>query len=251
MIDILISAFLLSVIMVGIHSYFGLEIIKRGIIFTDLAIGQMSALGAAVSLLFLGGEHIYLISLSFALIGGYFIAYAAKKSKNVEAFIGLLYAFGVSAVFIILSNTEHGMEEFQRLLAADILFTPADKIIKVALIYSLLGGVIAFFHFRTSGFIRDLLFFVTFAVTVTSSVELAGVMVVFTLLISPALISMSIGRGNLLINAWVIGIMLNLIAILISYNFDLPTGYMIVLCNSFTAAIFSLTSKKMRSEHAG
>jgi zinc/manganese transport system permease protein len=246
MTDVLLSAFLLSIVLVGIHSYFGLEIIKRGIIFTDLAIGQMSAVGAAVSLLFFDGNYIYLISLLFALIGGYSIAYATRRTTNVEAFIGLLYAFGVSAVFIILSKTDHGMEVFQRLLAADILFTPMEKIIKVAIIYSLLGGVILFFHHKTKGFLRDMLFFVTFAVTVTSSVEMAGVMVVFALLISPALISMCISRGILLINAWIIGIMINLIAILLSYNFDLPTGYAIVFCNALTAAVVNLISKKMK-----
>jgi zinc/manganese transport system permease protein len=246
MIDVLLSAFLLSIVLVGIHSYFGLEIIKRGIIFTDLAIGQMSAVGAAISLLFFDGAYIYPISLLFALVGGYFIAFATKRTVDVEAFIGLLYAFGVAAVFIILSKTDHGMEVFQRLLAADILFTPMEKIIKVAIIYSLLGGVIVFFHYKTTGFLRDLLFFVTFAVTVTSSVEMAGVMVVFALLISPALISLCIGRGILLVNAWIIGTVINLIAILLSYNFDLPTGYAIVFCNALTAAVVNLISKRMK-----
>jgi zinc/manganese transport system permease protein len=246
MIDVLLSAFLLSIVLVGIHSYFGLEIIKRGIIFTDLAIGQMSAVGAAVSLLFFDGAYIYPISLFFALVGGYFIAFASKKTRNVEAFIGLLYAFGVAAVFIILSKTDHGMEEFQRLLAADILFTPMEKIIKVAIIYAFLGGIIFFFHYKTKGFLKDFLFFVTFAVTVTSSVEMAGVMVVFALLISPALISMSFGKGMLLINAWIIGTIINLVAILISYNFDLPTGYTIVFCNALTAAVVNLVSRGMK-----
>jgi len=246
MIDVLLYAFLLSVILVGIHSYFGLEIIRRGIIFTDLAIGQMSAVGAAFSIFFLDGEYIYPISLAFALIGGYLIAYAAKKTTNVEAFIGLLYALGVSTVFIVLSKTQHGMEEFQKLMAADILFTPLGDIVQVAIIYSLLGGVILFFHYKTTGFIKDLLFFVTFAVTVTSSVKLAGVLVVFAILVSPSLISISIGKGIHLVNAWIIGTLLNLIAIILSYNFDFPTGYSIVFCNAIVATTVVLVSKKMR-----
>jgi zinc/manganese transport system permease protein len=244
--DILLSAFILSIVLVGIHSYFGLEIIRRGIIFTDLAIGQMSAVGAAISILFLDGEYIYPVSLISALIGGYLIAYASKKTVNVEAFIGLLYAFGVSAVFIILSKTHHGMEEFYKLMAADILFTPLEEIIKVAIIYSLLGAIILLFHYKTKGFIRDLLFFVTFSVTVTSSVKLAGVLVVFAILVSPSLISLSIGRGIYLVNAWLIGTAINLIAIILSYNFDFPTGYSIVFCNAFIATAVVLLSKKMR-----
>ncbi len=246
MIDVLLYAFLLSVILVGIHSYFGLEIIRRGIIFTDLAIGQMSAVGAAFSIFLLDGEYIYPISLAFALIGGYFIAYAAKKTTNVEAFIGLLYAFGVSIVFIVLSKTQHGMEEFQKLMAADILFTPLRDIVQVAIIYSLLGGIILFFHYKMTGFTRDLLFFVTFAVTVTSSVKLAGVLVVFAILVSPSLISISIGKGKSLVNAWIIGTLINLIAIILSYNFDFPTGYSIVFCNASVATIVVLVSKRMR-----
>jgi zinc/manganese transport system permease protein len=104
MTDILFTAFLLSVVLLGIHSFFGIEIIKRGIIFTDLAIGQMAALGAAVCILFLHGKWIYPISLSFALLGGFIIALASRKIKNLEAFIGLLYAFGLSGVFIFLSK---------------------------------------------------------------------------------------------------------------------------------------------------
>jgi zinc/manganese transport system permease protein len=83
---------------------------------------------------------------------------------------------------------------------------------------------------------------------VTSSVEMAGVMVVFALLISPALISMSIGKGILLVNAWIIGTVLNLAAILLSYNFDLPTGYAIVFCNALAAAVVNLISNRTKAE---
>src|SRR5437868_3165937 len=105
MIEILLPAFFLSLVLLGIHSYFGLEIIRRGIIFTDLAVGQMAALGAAVSLLFFEGSYIYPFSLGFSLIGGFLIAFGERKARNLEAFIGLLYAFGLSAVFILLSKS--------------------------------------------------------------------------------------------------------------------------------------------------
>ena len=82
MTDIFLPVFFLSLILLGIHSYYGIEIIRRGIIFTDLAIGQMSALGAAVSLLFLEEKYLYLVSLLFALAGGLMIAFASRKIKN-------------------------------------------------------------------------------------------------------------------------------------------------------------------------
>lgn len=247
MLDILFSAFLLSLVLLGIHSYFGLEIIKRGIIFTDLAIGQMSALGAAVSVLLLDGRFIYPISLAFGLLAAFLNSLAARREKHLEAFIGLLYAFSVSGVFILLSQSPHGMEEFQSLLAADILFTPMSKILWVALLYTVLGGVIFLINKKTSGFKKDFLFFATFAFTVTSSVQLAGVFVVFALLIGPAFIALKLtkqreGKIPVLI-AWGVGLLVNLAAIAASYQWDLPTGYTIVLLHAFTAMVFSLTKK--------
>jgi zinc/manganese transport system permease protein len=235
--DILFSAFLLSVVLLFIHSYFGLEIIRRGIIFTDLAIGQMAALGAAFSLFFLDGRLMYPVSLAFALTAGLLIAFVSRRGNHLEAFIGLMYAFGFTGVYILLSKSYHGMEEFQKLMAADILFTPLRDIIHTAYIYAGLGVVIWFFQRYTSGWMRDILFFVTFAVTVTSSVRLAGVLVVFALLVGPALIALAIGRGRLLFHAWAIGTVINVSAIALSYQFDFPTGYSIVFCNALLALV--------------
>jgi zinc/manganese transport system permease protein len=240
MTDILFSAFLLSVVLLGIHSFFGLEIIKRGIIFTDLAIGQMAAVGAAVSILFLGGDYLDVVSLAFALVGGALIAIAARRTDTHEAFIGLLYAFGLSAVFIILFRSYHGMETFQRLMASDILFTPLSEIAKTAGIYAVLGAILLIFYGRTSGLAKEALFFVTFAITVTVAVRLAGVLVVFALLVAPALIALRIGKGIRIINAWIIGTIVNLAAIVVSYNFDFPTGYTLVFLHAILALIVFL-----------
>jgi zinc/manganese transport system permease protein len=240
MTDILLSAFLLSIILLGIHSYFGLEIIRRGIIFTDLAIGQMAAFGAALSILFLDGEYLYPVSLLFALFGGYTISMISQREKNPEPFIGLMYAFGLAGVYILLSKSAHGMETFQNLMAADILFTPFEEIVKTGILYAGLGLFIFFFQRKTSGHLRDLLFFVTFAATVTSSVKLAGVLIVFSLLLAPALISVILDKGIPLITAWITGTILNIIAIIVSYNFDFPTGYTIVFFNALASLLVSV-----------
>ena len=244
--DILLSAFFLSIVLLGIHSYFGLEIIRRGIIFTDLAIGQMAAFGAAMSILFLHGEYLYPISLIFALLGGYSISLISRRERNPEPFIGLMYAFGIAGVYILLSKSSHGMEIFQKLMAADILFTPIGEIVKTAVLYAALGIFIFFFHRKTTGTVRDVLFFITFAATVTSSVKLAGVLIVFSLLLAPALIATIIGKGIPLISAWIIGIIINIIAIIVSYRFDFPTGYTIVFLNSLAALLASIVPVKVR-----
>lgn len=232
MIEILIPAFLLSVILLGIHAYFGLEIIKRGIIFTDLAIGQMAAVGAAISLILFNGKYSYVISLFFALSAAVLIAYISRKSKNVEAFIGLMYALGVSSIFIIMSNSPHGMEEFNKLMAADILFTSYSELIKVFILYSVLGIILYFVEKYMNGYLKNFLFFTIFAVTVTSSVKLAGVLIVFSILVSPALIAITLKLKRPLLSAWLIGIIVNIIAIFSSFKFDFPTGYTVVMFHS-------------------
>jgi zinc/manganese transport system permease protein len=240
MADILLSAFVLSVVLLGIHSFFGLEIIRRGIIFTDLAIGQMSAIGAALSILFFDGLFIYPLSLAFALLAGLAIAIASKRTVSHEAFIGLLYAFGISGVFIILSKSAHGMEMFDKLMASDILFTPWPDIIETGIIYTLLGLLLVFVYPRMKGFWKDALFFVSFAATVTSSVRLAGVLIVFSLLVAPAYVALRINKGKLLLTAWIIGTAVNLVSILVSYNLDLPTGYTLVFFHALLALSVSI-----------
>jgi zinc/manganese transport system permease protein len=234
--DILWTAFLLSLVLLGIHSFFGIEIIRRGIIFTDLAIGQMAAMGAAVSILFLDGEYLDLIALAFALAGGTIVAIAARRTDTHEAFIGLLYAFGFSGVFIILSKSYHGMEMFQKLMASDILFTPLSDLVSAAVAYLVLGGILLLFYRKSRGLVREALFFVTFAITVTIAVRLAGVLVVFALLVAPALTALRIRKGIPIVNAWIIGTGVNLLSILLSYNLDFPTGYTLV----FTHAVLAL-----------
>ncbi len=248
MADILLSAFVLSVVLLGIHSYFGLEIIRRGIIFTDLAIGQMSALGAALSILFLDGKYVYPVSLAFALLAGLVIALASKRTSSHEAFIGLLYAFGISGVFIVLSKSAHGMEMFDKLMASDILFTPWPDIIETGIVYTLLGLILVFVYPRMKGFWRDTLFFVSFAATVTSSVRLAGVLIVFSLLVAPAFIAIRLNKGKLLLVAWVVGTLVNLVSIVVSYNLDLPTGYTLVFCHALLALIVAFVLPGMKKK---
>lgn len=246
MTDILLSALLLSVVLVGIHSFFGIEIIRRQIIFTDLAIGQMAALGAAVSLLLFDGRNMYLISLMFAISSALCIAHFSKLSQYPEAVIGLLYAFSLSAVFIVLSQTHRGLEEFHRLMASDILFTPLPSILETAVMYAIIGIVLAAgYKYIKHPVIKNMMFFITFAITVTSSVKLAGVLIVFALLLSPAMIALSLRAQHPLIVAWIAGTVINIFSIYLSYTLDLPTGYTLVAVHSFSAvAICAIRLKK-------
>jgi zinc/manganese transport system permease protein len=242
MIDVLFSAFLLSVVLLGIHSYYGLHIIQRGIIFTDLGIGQMAAFGAAIAILLFEGKYMYPVSLVFSLAGAFLIALSTKRTRNHEAFIGLLYAFGMSAAVIALSRAPRGAEEMGHLVAADILFVSMHSVLKTAVLYSIIGAVLWLGLGRLRGTWREMVFFGTFSLTVTSSVNLAGVLVVFAILVAPAFIVSNMKRSfraKLLI-AWGLGTVLNLIAIVASYFLDLPTGYTVVALYALSGIVFSL-----------
>jgi zinc/manganese transport system permease protein len=242
MIDVLVGAFLLSVVLLGIHSYFGLHIIERGIIFTDLGIGQMAAFGAAVAILAFDGKYLYPVSLAFSLVGALLIALSTRRTRHQEAFIGLLYAFGMSAAVIALSRAPRGAEEMQHLLAADILFVPMVSVLKTAALYAVIGAVLWLAMRRLQGVWRELVFFGAFSLTVTSSVNLAGVLVVFAILVAPAFItsSMKLSFRAKLLAAWGLGTVLNLLAITASYFLDLPTGYTVVALYALSGIVSTL-----------
>ncbi len=252
MTDILFISFLFATVLLGIHSYYGIHIIRRGIIFTDLAIGQMAALGTAISFLLFDGRYLYPISLIFAMIGALMIAFTSQKRISHEAFIGLIYALGISLSIVLLARNPHGTEEIQKLTAADILFITKGELIKTSVLYTIIGLFLYFVVERVSGRLRDILFFVSFAVTVTSSVNLAGVLVVFSILVAPAFVMSFFFEkfSHKLIGAWILGVIINLIAIIISYFLDLPTGYTIVSFYAFIAILISLVCKCFRGNSA-
>ncbi|MGB5966116.1 MAG: metal ABC transporter permease [Sulfurimonadaceae bacterium] len=237
MITLLAPVLFLIIILVAIHSWFGLRIIRRGIIFTDLAIGQIAAVGAAVSVSFFHSEYLYFFTLLFALMGALLISFAVSRLRYIEAFIGLLYVLGASSVMLVLAQNPEGSEHFSALLAADVLFTSTDAIIKSAVIYAGIGILLVWVLPRLNGLMYELLFFTLLAVTVTSSVQLAGVLVVFVLLIAPALIGLMQQHFSPYSVALIAGTFFGMSAIIASYFLDLPTGYAIVFFGALSAVI--------------
>ena len=237
MIDIFLPSVLLVIVLVMIHAWFGKGVLERGIIFTDLAIAQFAALGSAVSLGYFHSEHIYLFTLGFALLSAFLISVATRRSIHLEAFIGILYVFGASGIMMVLADSAEGMEHFKALLASDILFTPIEHVIYSSVIYMFLGLLIWKVYPRLQGFSKELLFFTMLAITVTSSVQLAGVLVVFVLLVAPALLASMQERFNPMFFSFVYGWVFSLSAIAISYFSDLPTGYSIVFTGAFATLI--------------
>ena len=248
LIEILWPAFVLAVLLVFIHAVFGLEIIKRGVIFTDLAIGQVAAVGIAVSTAFLDGAYRTPLTLLFALSAAVAIAFASNRVQHIEAFIGLLYALGISSIMLILAQSSEGMELFSKLSAADILFTMPGDLVEAALLYGAVAAVMFGLYPRLSGMARELLFFSTLAVTVTSSVQKAGVLVVFALLIAPAYAATAQKRLHPLLFAWLFGVVAVCGALAASYRFDLPTGYTMIFAVVAASLLFVVArAKKLRN----
>jgi zinc/manganese transport system permease protein len=243
-ITLLYPAFILAILLVFIHAIFGLEIIKRGVIFTDLAIGQFASIGVAVSLLFFEGSYSFGLTFLFALLGATLIAVATHRVQNIEAFIGMLYALGASAIIVLLSNTTQGTELFNKLQATDILFTTTSDLIEPLILYGVVATLFFAFYHKLTGVYKEMLFFGLLALTVTSSVQLAGVLVVFTLLIVPAFLALLQNRFLKLPFSWIIGSTIIIMAMILSYHFDLPTGYTIVFIGSLIGIAVALIIKK-------
>jgi len=237
-IELLWPALVLAIALVFIHTVFGIEIIKRGVIFTDLAIGQIAASGMAISIAYMNGTYQTIMTLGFAILGAVIITWATKRVEKIEAFIGLLYAFGISSIMLILAQSAEGTELFSKLSAADILFTSADDLYVSLAVYSFVALVMFVIYPKVNGIVKELLFFIMLAITVTSSVQSAGVIVVFALLIAPSYAGITQSRFNPFIFATFFGSLSILVALFASYNLDLPTGYTIIFTTVTSSLIF-------------
>jgi len=243
LIELLWPAFVLTILLVFVHAIFGVQIIKRGVIFTDLAIGQFAAVGMALSIGLMEGQNEFSMTLGFALLGAFLITYATQKVEHIEAFIGMLYALGASSIMIILASSAQGTELFSKLSAADILFVTPDEVYPAAVLYMVVALLMFVIYPKLSGIFKELVFFGLLALVVTSSVKLAGVLVVFVLLVAPAFIGLLQKKWPPLLMSWCVGILTSFMALALSYMYDLPAGYSIIFCLSMAAVVFALLFK--------
>lgn len=235
----LLYPFLACLLLILIHAYFGIHILERGIIFVDLALAQFIGIGIALSFL-LGKENSTLLSLLFALGGAVILALSKKAARyvNIEAFIGVLYIFSFSAATLILDRSPHGLEEFKGIMNGNILWVTPHDIMTTLAVY---GGV-GLLHFLLrrqftaltfegkGGFWLELLFFASFAVVLVKSVHIAGILQVFSFLVVPALVGRLFFKKpfQVLIAGWVVGVLVSVLGIYLSFRLDIPTAPTIV-----------------------
>jgi len=244
---ILLPAFVMTALMVVTHTYLGLHVLSRGIIFVDLALAQIAALGASVAFL-LGYEAHGTAAQGFAF-GATLIAAAAftglhkipgKTAREVT--IGCVYVVATALSLVILSRTAQGMEELKSLFNGNILWVRWEEIIFVALAYGILIVLHGVFRQRFyalsfesnadsgSSLLWEFLFFASFAVVITLAVNIAGILLVFAFLIIPGF-SASIlvnSFGMRLVLGWALGLIGSAIGLWISFIADLPTGATVV-----------------------
>ncbi len=253
-IEFLSAPFFMCVALVGIHCYLGLHVLARGVIFVDLALAQVAAFGSAFAFL-MGFDHSdlvsYFISLGATLIVALFLSFSNRFRFQIsqEALIGVIYALASAAIILLIDKMSHGSEHLKQSLIGNLLWVTWADVLKVAIIY----GAIGIFHFIfRKEFMKssikggnhwrwDFFFYALFGVVITSSVHYAGVLLVFSFLIVPAILSSAFFKSwkLRLVFGWSLGIILSLIGMTISYFYDLPSGAVIVV--TFTVCPILMT----------
>ncbi|MBM4386427.1 MAG: metal ABC transporter permease [Deltaproteobacteria bacterium] len=244
---LLIIPFVLSLVITGIHVYFGIHVVTRGIIFVDLSIAQLAALGAAFASLMhaeAGSQYSFMSSFAMTVAGALIFSLARRLPERVprEAIIGVVFAVASAATILVLDKSPHGTEELKSLLVQDILWvqewpkvaTIALVYLAVALLHLLLRRNFSRLTFERNAesvksvrfILWDILFFTTFGIVITFSVRLAGVLLVFSYLIIPALVAIIFADRFLprLLIGWIIGFVVSAVGLSASLLFDLPTG---------------------------
>lgn len=227
-VSILGPAFAAGLVILATHVPLGREVLKRGIIFIDLAIAQIAGLGViAADLMHLEAAwQVQAAAVAAALAGAGLLTWTERRFPSVqEALIGVLFALGATGSILLLANNPHGGEELKDLLVGQILWVNLSSVAYVAGLYALVLG--AWF-----GLGRDRIghagFYLLFAVTVTASVQLVGVYLVFASLIVPALATRALQGVKGLSIAFSLGVLGYGGGLVASALFDLPTGAVIV-----------------------
>jgi zinc/manganese transport system permease protein len=254
----LIWPFGACLLLILIHTWFGVHILERGIIFVDLALAQFISIGIAFSLL--AGGYRTPLAVLFAFVGALVMTFTRRVARyvNVEAFIGVLYIFSFAVCTLILDRTAHGMEEFKAILNGNILWVTPEALASTALLYGAVGllhwGLRKRFHdltFKGEGPLWvEFLFFASFALVLVKSVMIAGILQVFSFLVVPALLGRLFFRttGRIMVAGWITGTLMSSGGIAVSHLLDLPTAPVIV---AGLALLFflSLTVKAFLHHH--
>ena len=239
-IALLALPFVAALCLVGIHAYFGIQVLRRNVIFVDLALAQIAALGATVA--FMQGHPAlsaatYAYSFGFTLLAALLLAFTRAWSGRIpqEALIGVIYVVAAAAALLLIDRAPQGAEHLKQILTGTILTVDWGDLALIAPLYL----AVAFAHrvLRTrllatagSDWRWEFAFYASFGLVVTSSVTLAGVLLVFSFLIIPAAIGVLYAErlSRQLLIGWIAGAAASAMGLAASYAWDLPTGAVMV-----------------------
>lgn len=251
MLELMLPPFVACMLLVAIHSYLGLHVIAREVIFVDLSLAQMAALGTVVALLvgvMPDSQTAYFFALGFTAFGAALFALTRTAGHGrvpQEALIGIVYVVASAAAILVADKAPHGADAIKDILVGSLIWVTWATNLKLAIAYALLGAFHVLFRkrFLTISFqpgeaeragwrIKwwDFWFYLSFGVVITFSVPVGGVLMVFTFLVVPAAIAFLFTRNlrRLAIISWVSGAVASALGLWASYRFDLPTGPLIV-----------------------
>lgn len=240
------TALFALLVLAGIHAYLGYHVVRRGVIFVDLALAQMAALGLAVAILFGVQEDAvrsYALRLGMTIVGAACFAWLRGQERRVplEAFIGIVFATSQALVFLVLEKSPSGPEHLKETLIGGLYTVNPRHVLGTAIVYAVIGAVHVllrkpFFEItddataaRARGrniFWWDFIFYALFGVVVTSSVEIAGVLLVFGLLVIPAVAGLlaSARAATALAVGWSFAIAASFAGLLGAVHFDSPAA---------------------------
>ncbi|MCP5089466.1 MAG: metal ABC transporter permease [Gammaproteobacteria bacterium] len=229
-------ALVAGLIVLSTHVPLGQEVLRRGIIFIDLAIAQVAGLGVIAAHAMdwdPDGFEVQIAAVSAALIVAFGLHWTEKRWPTIqEPLIGILFILAATGGILLLAGNPHGSEHLKELLVGQILWQTWASLLPLALLSAVVLILWSVVHRRFGA----LTFYVAFAIVVTASVQIVGIYLVFASLIIPALATTGIRRGNRLLAGYLIGAVSYFIGIVLSFLFDFPTGAVIV----WSMALFAL-----------
>jgi zinc/manganese transport system permease protein len=268
MLQFLAAPFVASLILTGIHAYLGVHVVERGVIFVDLALAQIAAFGATIAILlpFTGGDPhgpgVYWMSLGFTFIGAavFSLVHSERARIPQEAFIGISYAVASAGAIVVMSQSTSQAEHLKDMLVGNILAVSWPEVTHTAVLYAAIGVFHLIFRRRflqistdrsralaDGAQVRlwDFLFYASFGVVVTSSVAIAGVLLVFCYLIVPSVGGMLFSSriGPRLAIGWTMGTVVSMLGMYFSVLFDLPTGATIVCTFGLVLTVMALAKQ--------
>ena len=252
-------------------SYFGNHILTRGVIFVDIAVAQVAALGTMIGILLGAAEGSLagsLISLGFtlAIVSVFALSKFQHEELSQEVIIGIIYCMALAIAYLLIDAVPGGSNFVQKTFTGSILWVTWKNLLGTAVLFLIIGGIHALIYKKTvvisegrtnelrSGAYKlyDLVFYITFGFVVVEAVKIGGIFVVFMFLIGPAAISMFFAKTwrSRFALSWAIGILASIIGIYLSYKFSLPNGPAIVCVLGAALIVAALSSTVVKTKNA-